>query len=274
MLGRKMYPLAVALGLWTGGEAMAESKAPATKPASVKVDNQKLADTVAAKLKASGVIKGAKIGIEAQGGTVVLSGTVTSQKQHEDILRAVTGVEGVTRIESEIQAPIPAPAGVPVIPASAKTTPAAKPTPAAKQMPAPAAQPSNIIRTGGEAEQGPGFIPPAGPPGGPYPFPPNGAAQVSQDPIPLNGQPAFAPLDPSGPRLPPNAWPTYAPYNNMSRVAYPAAYPYNAFPYIGPFYPFPKVPLGWRKVVLEWDDGHWYMGRLQSPHDHWRVKFW
>ena len=25
-------------------------------------------------------------------------------------------------------------------------------------------------------------------------------------------------------------------------------------PYIGPFYPYPQVPLGWRKVQLEWDD--------------------
>jgi len=255
-----MYPLAVALGLWTGGHVMAEPKAAATKPAPVKVDNQKLADNVAAKLKASGVIKGAKLGIEAQGGTVILSGTVTSQKQHEDILRAVTGIDGITRIESEIQAPMPAPAGV--VPAAGKTS--AKPMPAA----APAEQPSTIIRTGG---QEPVFAPQ---PGGPVQFVPNGQAQVTADPIPLNGAPAFAPLDPSGPRLPPNAWPTYAPYNNMSRVAYPAAYPYNAFPYIGPFYPFPKVPLGWRKVVLEWDDGHWYMGRLKTPHDHWRVKFW
>lgn len=81
-------------------------------------------------------------------------------------------------------------------------------------------------------------------------------------------------LDPAGPRLPPYAWPTYAPYNNMSRVAYPQSYPYNAFPYIGPYYPFPKVPLGWRKVVLEWEDGHWYYGKLASPQDMWRVKFW
>ncbi len=78
----------------------------------------------------------------------------------------------------------------------------------------------------------------------------------------------------SGPKLPPYAWPTYAPYANISRVAYPQAYPYNAFPYIGPFYPFPKVPLGWRSVKLEWDDGHWYFGRLSTPHDYWRVKFW
>ena len=80
--------------------------------------------------------------------------------------------------------------------------------------------------------------------------------------------------DMQAPPLPPYAWPTYAPYNNVSRVAYPQAYPYNAFPFIGPYYPFPKVPLGWRKVTLEWEDGHWYLGRNSAPHDYWRVKFW
>ena len=32
-----------------------------------------------------------------------------------------------------------------------------------------------------------------------------------------------------------------------------------AWPYIGPFYPYPQVPLGWRKVTLEWDDGWWFL---------------
>ena len=25
------------------------------------------------------------------------------------------------------------------------------------------------------------------------------------------------------------------------------------------FYPYPQVPLGWRKVTLEWDDGWWHL---------------
>jgi BON domain len=93
------------------------------------------------------------------------------------------------------------------------------------------------------------------------------------DPLPLV-QPAVPAYDMTGPRMPPYAWPTYAPYPNMSRVAYPESYPYNAFPFIGPYYPFPKVPPGWRSVKLEWEDGHWYLGRLSTPHDYWRIKFW
>jgi hypothetical protein len=93
------------------------------------------------------------------------------------------------------------------------------------------------------------------------------------EPAPL-GIPGQAAADLQAPHLPPYAWPTYAPYNNISRVAYPQAHPYNAFPFIGPYYPFPKVPLGWRKVTLEWEDGHWYLGRTSAPQDYWRVKFW
>jgi hypothetical protein len=100
-----------------------------------------------------------------------------------------------------------------------------------------------------------------------------GSAGAPQDPVPL-AAPGMPSYDMTGPRMPPYAWPTYAPYNNLSRVAYPQAYPYNAFPFIGPYYPFPKVPLGWRSVKLEWDDGHWYLGRLSTPHDYWRTKFW
>lgn len=32
-----------------------------------------------------------------------------------------------------------------------------------------------------------------------------------------------------------------------------------AEPYIGPFYPCPQVPLGWRNATLEWDDGWWFL---------------
>jgi hypothetical protein len=42
-------------------------------------------------------------------------------------------------------------------------------------------------------------------------------------------------------------------------VTYPKQYSPTAWPYIGPFYPYPQVPLGWRKVTLEWDDGWWML---------------
>src|SRR5437763_980589 len=116
----------------------------------------------------------------------------------------------------------------------------------------------------------PGFGPaPGGPvgPGGP------GIGGILE-PIPIQGGPPGFPSATPPPPLPPYAWPTYAPYNNHSRVAYPNLYPYESFPFIGPFYPFPKVPLGWRSVTLQWEDGHWWYGRNATGHDWWRVRYW
>jgi hypothetical protein len=132
----------------------------------------------------------------------------------------------------------------------------------------------NGIRVAGEVVQvqDPGALPA---PVAPQPLAPLGPPPANPivEPCPLGVPGQFAP-DMGAPNMPPYAWPTYAPYNNLSRVAYPTAYPYNAFPFIGPYYPFPKVPLGWRKVTLEWEDGHWYLGRNSAPQDYWRVKFW
>ena len=61
------------------------------------------------------------------------------------------------------------------------------------------------------------------------------------------------------PNLPGYAWPGYAAASNYAGVSYPQQYSPAAWPYIGPFYPYPQVPLGWRKVSLEWDDGWWFL---------------
>ena len=61
------------------------------------------------------------------------------------------------------------------------------------------------------------------------------------------------------PHMPNYAWPSYASYPNYAGLTYPKQYSPTAWPYIGPFYPYPQVPLGWRKVTLEWDDGWWFL---------------
>jgi len=61
------------------------------------------------------------------------------------------------------------------------------------------------------------------------------------------------------PNMPAYAWPSYASYPNYAALTYPQQYSPTAWPYIGPFYPYPQVPLGWRKVTLEWDDGWWML---------------
>jgi hypothetical protein len=61
------------------------------------------------------------------------------------------------------------------------------------------------------------------------------------------------------PQMPGYAWPSYASHPNYAAVSYPQQYSPTAWPYIGPFYPYPQVPLAWRKVSLEWDDGWWFL---------------
>jgi hypothetical protein len=61
------------------------------------------------------------------------------------------------------------------------------------------------------------------------------------------------------PHMPGYSWPSYASYPNYAGLTYPKQYSPTAWPYIGPFYPYPQVPLGWRKVMLEWDDGWWML---------------
>jgi osmotically-inducible protein OsmY len=70
------------------------------------------------------------------------------------------------------------------------------------------------------------------------------------------------------PNVPEHAWPAYAPYDNYAQVTYPSMYDASAWPYIGPFYPYPQVPLNWRSSELVWDDGYWQL-KFHSRTDKW-----
>lgn len=80
-------------------------------------------------------------------------------------------------------------------------------------------------------------------------------------PVPMHtgGGVGIAPARYDHPSMPTHAWPSYAAYPNYAAVTYPKQYSPTAWPYIGPFYPYPQVPLGWRKVTMEWDDGWWFL---------------
>jgi hypothetical protein len=87
-----------------------------------------------------------------------------------------------------------------------------------------------------------------------------GASGYGGEPVPMNmGGGGMARASYDNPQMPGYAWPSYAAYPNYSAVTYPHQYSPTAWPYIGPFYPYPQVPLGWRKVTLEWDDGWWFL---------------
>jgi hypothetical protein len=99
---------------------------------------------------------------------------------------------------------------------------------------------------------------PAAPNGGPLPMYTAAASRAG-----------VAPARYDQPCLPNYAWPSYAAYPNYAAVTYPKQYSPTAWPYIGPFYPYPQVPLGWRKVTLEWDDGWWFLDFKDQPASCW-----
>lgn len=240
---RALFSVALAAGIT--GPAFANPPATLPVTATQTNPNQALADDVAFRLRSTGNAAGADIAIDVREGIVTLSGTAKDATQKARLVADVKGVQGVIVLRDNIRTMSSGVVQVQVQDAPVGLTPLS---------PAPL------------APIGPGLGYPVA-----APLAPAGSPIVEPTPLGIPGQAA---PDLQAPNLPPYAWPTYAPYPNVSRVAYPQAYPYNAFPFIGPYYPFPKVPLGWRKVTLEWDDGHWYLGRNATPHDYWRVKFW
>jgi hypothetical protein len=258
---RTLRILAAALGISCGTAAVAQEpaklkltalEAKAAKATPAQAGNQKLADAVASKLADVTAMKTADVKLYTDNGTVTVLGTCKDASDKTAILKAVSTADGVTLVKDglktsdvkQVQA-----IGGPRVSMPASATP---PAPVSAPVPAP--------MMGGGAPMMGGMS--------------SGAPMMGNpdvEPMPL-GQ-AGGGMAMQAPPLPNHAWPTYAPYPNMSRVGYPTAYPYNAFPYIGPYYPFPKVPLGWRSVTLSWEDGHWWLGRKQTPQDYWRVKF-
>jgi hypothetical protein len=113
---------------------------------------------------------------------------------------------------------------------------------APEMMPAAAANAEHMA--GGHYAMGGGM---AGGMGGPMPAY-GGAVPVGHSPARFDQ-----------PHMPGYAWPSYAAYPNYAALTYPKQYSPTAWPFIGPFYPYPQVPLGWRKVSLEWDNGWWML---------------
>ncbi|MBA2117819.1 BON domain-containing protein [Bremerella alba] len=105
----------------------------------------------------------------------------------------------------------------------------------------------------------------------------NAGAHMAQQPMATVAPPAYYPAQygyghyrPSRydhPHMPGYAWPAYAAHPNYAAVTYPRQYSPQAWPYIGPFYPYPQVPLGWRKVEMEWKDGWWTLDFKARRHN-------
>jgi osmotically-inducible protein OsmY len=208
------------------------TEAPAQLP--VVTDNQ-IAMMISGELKAkkeNGTLTNFSLQMTVKDGKVWLQGYVPSRKQRDMAIAAAEAVEGVAEVINEIDIQLPITRQI-----AAMVPQALRP-----QGPLDARNLAQVpVAMAGALAAAP-------------------AAMMGAAP----GQMASSPMGVSRaryeqPQVPNYAWPTYAAHPNYGAVTYPKQYSPSAWPYIGPFYPYPQVPLGWRKVTLEWDDGWWFL---------------
>jgi hypothetical protein len=222
-------------------------------------DDRAAAQHIAENMKTSGQLKDYRVGVKFQDGVAWLMGTVTSPEQKAIAEQIARETPGVDRIISKLEVTGGAEQPSDSIQTAAAATPVAMPMRGASQqrvansnMPVPYARTMQ-----GNVQQanygGGGYCPPGGEMGGPM----GGAPGMAGPGGSMGVAPAGVTHD--NPQMPGYAWPSYAAYPNYAALTYPKQYSAAAWPYIGPFYPYPQVPLGWRKVTLEWDDGWWML---------------
>lgn len=245
--------------------------------------------------KAEGSLKGFNIGLRVEEGVVWLDGHVANDDQHDLAVDIARRVEGVQRVIDGIQVETVAeerPEPVKLESVAAKSIQRDEmefDTEPATLLPAslanvgsesrsvlvnhsessdtmrpirPATQPA---QAGGAGRTGGSQRPLAMSAAGSNAYPQHrmvGMANQGGAVMPM--QPAYYPSTMQAmpvrydqPHMPGYAWPAYAAHPNYAAVTYPKQYSPAAWPYIGPFYPYPQVPLGWRKVTMEWDKGWW-----------------
>lgn len=239
--------------------------------------DEKKAEQIAVQLRDSGRMRNYSVGVKYNAGTAWLSGRVASNEQMKAALEVVTDMEGVNRIVNNL---------------TVSGGDAALKQPMARQSSSGnryARRASNAEAIADEAAMAPpraagrrrastaslaptrtaarprtdSQVTPAG-------FRRLAARKAARHACPPN---MYAPMGGGAnppaydqPYMPNYAWPSYAAYPNYAALTYPQQYSPTAWPYIGPFYPYPQVPLGWRKVALEWDDGWWFLDFYDRSH--------
>jgi len=249
----------------------------ASQKSTAAVSDETMAQLIANDLKESGRLKDYRVGVKYKDGVAWLMGTVTSRQQKQVAELIAGNSEGVVHVVSKLEVEAPqsqgSQQGLQVASASVSS---GRPGPSARRMPARGNMPVPYARMGQGIQAASYGQPASYCPGGNCP--PGGT--MGQGPM---GQPGMGPgmgqgsmgnvpaatgqsVSYDNPQVPGYAWPSYAASPNYAALTYPKQYSASAWPYIGPFYPYPQVPLGWRKVTLEWDDGWWFLDFKDCKH--------
>ena len=275
---------------WIIAWALAALLLPVARVEAQSADGQEMANHIATALKESGQLSGYRVGVQYEDGVAWLYGTVTDKKQMQAAIDVTEQVDGVQHVVSKLEI-VPAERKAPIVapkngaretepslllanldaslegPARAAGTNASRPSVRPASAPMPARRPGMPMPMGqaqaeavrqasyaGNNVQQAQCAPGCGPGG------PGGGMGYGSVP----GASGYVPGATGGvahdnAQMPGYAWPSYAAYPNYAALTYPQQYSPTAWPYIGPFYPYPQVPLGWRRVTLEWDDGWWWL---------------
>jgi len=239
---------------------IAMAAAVSLQPAWLVANDQQTAQQIAASLQKSGKLKGYDLRVKFKSGTAWLSGRVANSRQSKVAADHVRNLPQVKKVVNHLK-----------IGSSSTGQTSSRKQNGRHQGVAPAAHQQSIGTPVAMEHGGPA---PHMPHGEPIYDPPVDGGVVYQNGGPGGAHPGYGgprpayvpgagmPLSPARydqPYMPSHAWPSYAAYPNYAGVTYPKTYSPTAWPFIGPFYPYPQVPLGWRKVTLEWDDGWWML---------------
>ncbi|HTM55817.1 MAG TPA: BON domain-containing protein [Pirellulales bacterium] len=232
--------------------------AAASLPGAVRAgerEDRATAEQIAMALRDSRQMQSYSVGVKYKNGTVWLNGRVNSEQQLQAALQVVSDLEGIEKIVN----------GLEVKPAATKAPPARSANRKASfTNPEPMSPAGASPQAQAPQAQADGEVQPTGFHTG-YHALKSAARQGGPPPMYAGGSPGAPPAY-DQPHMPNYAWPSYAAYPNYAALTYPKQYSPTAWPFIGPFYPYPQVPLGWRKVALEWDDGWWFLDFYDRNH--------
>ena len=193
--------------------------------------NQDLAERVARAMRKA-KLNGYDIEIDVRDGVVTLDGYVLGVEQRASAAKAAASVAGVKGVNNRLK-----------IGEAASGT-----SSAAAQSTRLAGNPHDVTQASYQPGDGQ-TLQQAAPQGGPaYGIPNNATPYAAYNQPNLN-----------------YAWPPYAQYSG------PSQYSASAWPYMGPFYPYPQAPLGWQKVSLEWNAGLWNLDFHSCTSRRWRF---
>lgn len=201
--------------------------------------NQELAEKIAKALRNS-KLNGYDIDIDVRDGVVILSGFITAVEQREAATKAVRAVPGVVSVNNRLRI------------GEKVRTPYVDQSDAAPARTTDAPGVIRLVNYQDEEERTAPIQPAV--PSGPGPIGTTG---------PMSSAPAGSPV-----YAPPAAAASYGQYPNYYAATYPAQSAAAAWPYMGPFHPYPQCPLGWRKVSMQWDEGLWTID-FGSRKRHW-----